>query len=155
MKISEKKAERELEKRTSKAEKILKNPAETKELLSKAAKKLKRSRNASVLSSIPRMLDMIKSYLSGEYKGIPLGTILAIVAAVAYFVSPIDALPDFIPFLGFIDDAGVLAFCLTMFQYDIASFEEWREDRLRADSRKNDIVDAEVVEQEADSEEGE
>jgi uncharacterized membrane protein YkvA (DUF1232 family) len=30
------------------------------------------------------------------------------VAALAYLVSPIDLIPDFIPFVGYLDDAGVL-----------------------------------------------
>jgi len=32
-----------------------------------------------------------------------------IVGALAYFVCPLDAVPDFIPVAGFLDDAGVIA----------------------------------------------
>lgn len=34
--------------------------------------------------------------------------IAAIVAAIGYFISPVDAIPDMLP-LGFTDDAGILA----------------------------------------------
>lgn len=32
-----------------------------------------------------------------------------IIAALGYFISPIDVIPDAIPFVGFTDDAGILA----------------------------------------------
>jgi len=35
-----------------------------------------------------------------------------IIGALAYFVSPIDGIPDLTPFLGFTDDMGVLCFGL-------------------------------------------
>jgi len=31
-----------------------------------------------------------------------------VVAALAYFISPIDAIPDFTPFVGYLDDFGVI-----------------------------------------------
>jgi len=35
--------------------------------------------------------------------------IVLIIGAIGYFISPIDAIPDVIPGVGFVDDAGVLA----------------------------------------------
>lgn len=35
-----------------------------------------------------------------------------IIGALAYFVSPIDGIPDLSPFLGFTDDLGVMSFAL-------------------------------------------
>ncbi len=41
-----------------------------------------------------------------------------IIAALGYFISPIDAIPDVIPFAGFTDDAGVIAAALaTLYMY--------------------------------------
>ena len=34
---------------------------------------------------------------------------LVLVGAIAYFVMPIDVVPDFLPFIGFADDAALLA----------------------------------------------
>lgn len=35
-----------------------------------------------------------------------------IIGAIAYFLSPLDAVPDLTPFIGFTDDLGVLSFGL-------------------------------------------
>ena len=39
----------------------------------------------------------------------PCGTSDVIVAAIAYFILPVDAIPDVLPVIGFTDDAAVLA----------------------------------------------
>ncbi len=40
---------------------------------------------------------------------VPLWKKLAGLLAVVYFLSPVDAIPDFIPLLGWMDDLGVLS----------------------------------------------
>ena len=40
-----------------------------------------------------------------------------IIAALGYFISPLDIIPDFIPFVGFTDDLGVVAAGLVMSQF--------------------------------------
>ena len=41
-------------------------------------------------------------------KHIPWYRTSIVVAALIYFISPIDAIPDFTPFFGFLDDLGVI-----------------------------------------------
>src|SRR5688572_19311833 len=36
------------------------------------------------------------------------------VLALLYFISPVDLIPDFVPFSGFLDDAGVITAALTI-----------------------------------------
>ena len=50
----------------------------------------------------------------------------AIGFAVAYLVSPIDVIPDFIPILGFVDDAAVFSLTLAAFQSEIDTYKEWK-----------------------------
>ncbi|MFQ5829311.1 MAG: YkvA family protein [Candidatus Methylomirabilia bacterium] len=43
---------------------------------------------------------------------VPLATKVTLAAAAAYVVSPVDLLPDFIPFVGYLDDVLVVAVVL-------------------------------------------
>src|SRR6188768_2055923 len=51
---------------------------------------------------------MVKAYAFGRYRILPWKSMLSVVAALIYFVSPLDLIPDFIPITGLTDDVGVL-----------------------------------------------
>ncbi len=46
--------------------------------------------------------------------------------ALIYFVSPVDLIPDMIPGVGYVDDAAVIAFALTMVGDDLEDYKNWR-----------------------------
>jgi uncharacterized membrane protein YkvA (DUF1232 family) len=71
------------------------------------------------------LIRMIKSYSSGDYQVIPWKTIVVMVAAVVYFVMPIDLIPDFIPVAGFVDDLGVLMWVFNSFRDEIEEYMQW------------------------------
>lgn len=48
-------------------------------------------------------------YFAMQKQDCPAWAKTAIVGALGYFIFPIDAIPDFIPLMGFTDDLGVLA----------------------------------------------
>jgi len=52
-------------------------------------------------------LRMIRAWVAGKYRT-PDESVLMVVAAVLYFVSPFDLIPDSIPVFGLLDDAGVI-----------------------------------------------
>ena len=55
----------------------------------------------------------------------PWETIALAIGAIAYFVSPVDLIPDFIPVAGYIDDAAVIAFVIASATNELHSFREW------------------------------
>lgn len=64
-------------------------------------------------------MSLIKDYYKGDYRKIPFRTISAGVVGAIYTLNPIDLIPDSIPFIGYIDDALVLKFCLKQARKDL------------------------------------
>ena len=68
---------------------------------------------------------MLKDSFGKKYK-FPVKTVAAMGAALAYFIMPADAVPDFIPVIGYIDDLTVLNLCFLMVNSDIREYLEWK-----------------------------
>jgi len=80
------------------------------------------------LSELPTLVEMLKMWGKKTYTKLPTGTILTILAALIYFVAPIDLICDAIPFAGYLDDIAVLGVCSKyLVADDVKEFKEWRE----------------------------
>lgn len=79
--------------------------------------------------NIKELIELLKDYGSKRYRDIPVKSIIAIGAAIAYFVSPIDVIPDTIPIVGFFDDALVLKFALDLVLDDLEAYKLWKDGR--------------------------
>jgi uncharacterized membrane protein YkvA (DUF1232 family) len=73
---------------------------------------------------------LTKAYAMGQYREIPWKTILIIVAAIIYFVNPIDLLPDFIPVAGLTDDFGILVWVYNSVSNEIDKFLTWEQSQI-------------------------
>ncbi|KJS27685.1 MAG: hypothetical protein VR75_01975 [Hyphomonadaceae bacterium BRH_c29] len=65
-----------------------------------------------LVGKIPFADDLVASWFAARDPKTPMRAKAVLFAAVAYFVTPLDLLPDFITGLGFTDDATVLATAL-------------------------------------------
>ena len=74
-------------------------------------------------------VSLIKDYYKGNYRDIPYKTISAGVVGLLYTLNPIDIIPDFIPFIGHIDDALVLTFCLKLIEKDLQKYQTWKKNQ--------------------------
>jgi uncharacterized membrane protein YkvA (DUF1232 family) len=62
-----------------------------------------------VAAQLPFVEDLLAAYYCAFDRATPLQVKATLAAAIAYFVLPFDAIPDFLPVVGFTDDAAVLA----------------------------------------------
>ena len=93
--MNKKQAEKELQKGYKKAEKLIKDKSKTEEFLQKLENKLKEiPKIGNTLSMIPILISLVRSYIKGEYKNVPLGTIIAILSALLYVFMILDFIPD-------------------------------------------------------------
>lgn len=87
------------------------------------------------LKNIPLFLSLINNYASGRYKDVSLSTIIAVVAAVLYFVAPIDVIPETtIPGVGYLDDAFVVDMVLKAVKKELKKFEQWKKTNTPTDN---------------------
>ncbi len=73
------------------------------------------------------LVRMLRAWSAGCYHHVPAPTLLAGALALAYLISPVDALSDLIPVLGLLDDVTVLAFVLHACRRDLERFRHWED----------------------------
>ncbi|HKP93420.1 MAG TPA: YkvA family protein [Chthoniobacterales bacterium] len=76
------------------------------------------------------MIRLIRDYQRAEYRDISEVNLLTIIAAILYFVSPFDVIPDWVPVLGHIDDAFVISLALKSVRGDLDTFMAWETARI-------------------------
>lgn len=72
---------------------------------------------------------MIQDYVKGDYKNLPYRTLLVLVGAALYIIYPLDAVFDFIPFIGFADDIFIFNLVYSQISKDLVDYLEWAENR--------------------------
>lgn len=68
---------------------------------------------------------LLKDWYLGNYKKIPFRMVAAITGAIIYMMSPIDIIPDCIPFGGLIDDALILAAVFGISRANLDEYIQW------------------------------
>jgi len=129
-----------------KAIEYAKNSTKLNELLDKATKKAAASqgRLAEIWESLLAAFRLLRAYASGRYRNIPWTSLVSIVAAVVYFVMPLDLIPDFILALGLIDDVALLGWILSSLKSDIDLFIEWEKDSARNGEDQPETQDSDI-----------
>ncbi|MFI1522392.1 YkvA family protein [Kitasatospora cineracea] len=82
--------------------------------------------------ALPRLL---RDVLAGRYPGVGPGKLAALTVAVGvYLLSPVDAVPDFLPVIGWGDDTALLLWFLMGLTRESGRYLEWAGNR----STRND-----------------
>ena len=127
--MTEKKLQKSFEQSKKKAKKILNDKDKMDLFLERLEKKLALIPIAGgMLAEIPVLISLVKAYLEKRYSKVPIGTVIAIVGALIYFLSPIDLVPDLLPAIGLVDDAAVIALALKLVHDDVKEYKSWKEE---------------------------
>jgi Uncharacterized conserved protein len=115
---------------------IVGKPSRLLAILPKLALKLKETnwKNVNAVATKDKFFvlgRLIKAYALGQYRDIPWKTILLIVAAVVYFINPLDLVPDIIPLTGLTDDFAVLVWVYSSVSNEIEKFINWEKTQTR------------------------
>ena len=115
----------------NKAKSVISNKERVVELVIKALAFCKKLGNISFLKKwvldIPKLCDMLSDTINGIYKNTPYSSLVIVVIAIIYAVSPFDLLHDAIPFLGILDDVAILKAVLNTIKNDLESYSLWKE----------------------------
>ena len=69
------------------------------------------------------LYDMLRDWWAGTFP-LPWKIVAAIVAALLYFINPFDIVPDFIPLIGYLDDALVVGICIKLIRSNLQDYAE-------------------------------
>ncbi|MFN9301919.1 MAG: YkvA family protein, partial [Candidatus Kapaibacterium sp.] len=81
-----------------------------------------------ILTNLFRNITTLYAMLTEKDYALSLKSKAMIVAALAYFILPTDLTPDFIPFVGYIDDGIVITALMKRVKSEIDRFLQWKAD---------------------------
>ncbi len=93
---------------------------------------------------------LIKAWISGEYREVSTSTIVSVVAALLYFVVPLDVVPDFVFGWGLLDDAAVLAYVVNQLHTELEAFRQFQVDRGNRDAGSPEASSSQETQQHED-----
>lgn len=80
------------------------------------------------LGQFKLFLQMMKDHFNKKYTGLASWVVPALVFALIYVICPLDF--DFIPIIGWIDDAAIVAIVYKFVSKEISKYEEWRKTNI-------------------------
>lgn len=84
---------------------------------------------AKYFNDLCEILELLRDRVKGTYTETPWRTIAALTGALIYVLSPIDLILDFIPGIGFLDDAVVIGLAIKLAQPDLEKYRTWKASR--------------------------
>ncbi len=73
------------------------------------------------------LLPLVRDYWKGRYRDVSGKSLIVLALTLAYIISPIDLIPDYILGFGQIDDAVILGLALNFLEKDLMKYREWKD----------------------------
>lgn len=116
-------------------ETLLENPEKGLELLSFVIDKYEELRNSrgrlgKLFKQITMLVRIVRAHMRGEFNDLSWKKLLMATAAIVYLVYVVDAVPDFLPIIGLMDDAGVISWVVSSLQKELGQFFNRKGDKV-------------------------
>jgi uncharacterized membrane protein YkvA (DUF1232 family) len=123
--------QRTLQKLMGKAQSMTKDARATLKMLDQVEQKASRYRSniKDGFDQLKRLIKLCRAWVRGEYRQIPAKSLLFAMAAILYFLNPLDLISDFLPGAGLIDDMAMLGLVIRSIAKDLELFEVWEEQK--------------------------
>lgn len=110
------------------ANEYMKDKNKLKKLLNRAKHKTfhKKGFFKEITDEVILLFSLVSDYIRGNYQHIETKTVIKILIGILYFVTPFDAIADFIPGIGLIDDIGLLTYLIATFNLELNKYETWK-----------------------------
>lgn len=110
-----------------KAQEVLSDLKKTADLIEQASEKARAKAGTlrAVWRDLQDLFRLLRAWANRSYTLVPWRAVVVALAGVLYFVNPMDIAPDFVPFVGYIDDATVIAFVVRSIQKELERFRAW------------------------------
>ncbi len=126
--IDTEKAKEILDSGMEQANELLDHPEQLQALLIQVTDKMKTVPVlGTVVSELPAMVSLVKSYVTKEYPDVSPKVIAAAVSGFIYLIKKKDLIPDNIPVLGQLDDIAVIALALSLIKPELDAYRSWQE----------------------------
>ena len=124
------------------ARRLLKSPQKLQRVVERARRKSARAARSlgDAFADLKAMLHLVQAWLSRQYSGVSYASLVLIVGAIVYFLTPTDFVPDFIVWLGLVDDGAVVAWVVRIVRHELAKHKAW-EAEMRAAGIDDDGYD--------------
>lgn len=109
------------------AERVAQDKQEAASVLDKALRKAaeQEGRLKRVWAELQTFFRLVRAWTRGAYREVPWKTIVLVLAALIYFLNPLDLIPDVLLGLGYLDDATVIAWVFRSVKRDLDEFLAW------------------------------
>lgn len=81
----------------------------------------------AVLDDVRAALRLLIAWVQRSYRAVSGASIVLLVAALIYFVTPVDIIPDTLGAIGFVDDIAVIETAVEAMRSELDRFRKWEE----------------------------
>ncbi len=110
-------------------------------LTARVAEKARHDRGElrGVWDELQALLRLVRAWAQGRYRDVTWKTVGIAAGALVYFLNPFDAVPDFLPGVGYLDDATIIALALASIRGEVRRFLAWESTENTGDTEDTEI----------------